>query len=123
MRRNLWGAGALVALAAMGAAGAKDPMPKAAAKAAPILTWEKDKDGYRGLRSQLKGLRAQVVDARKSGDDKAEALALCKLADAYSRLNDRTEAGELLLRASLLARRLEDADLGNKVTRQIRDIW
>ena len=121
MRIRLWGAGALAALAVTGAAGAKDPQPKK--EAAPVLTWASDKDGYRGLRVQLNGLRNQVVDARKAGDDKAEALALCKLADVCSRLNDRTEAGELLLRASLLARRLEDSALGNKVTRQIRDIW
>ena len=120
MRMRFLGLTALAALCTIGVAQAKDPKPN---KTAPVLTWENDRDGYRGMRAQLKGLQAGVIDARKLGDDKSEALALCKLADVYSKLNDRTQAAELLLRANLLARRLEDNELRGKVTRQIRDIW
>lgn len=123
MRTTIWGASALAMLGLMGIAQAKDPKVQPAGKDVPTFVWEKDRDGFKSLRSQVKSLRAGVIDARRAGDDKAEALALCRLADVFSRINDRTEAAEMLLRASLLARRLEDADLGNKVTRQIRDIW
>ena len=112
------GVAALAAVLALGTAHAKDPKPTAKTAAAMG-----ERDGFGNLRRQIKPLREVVLAARSAGDDKAEALALCRLAGVYTRLDNQTDAGELLLRASMLARRLEDAELGNKVTRQIRDIW
>jgi hypothetical protein len=122
MQKAHWGVMALAALVIAGGAEAKEPVKKKeAAPKAETLGW--DQDGFKATRAQLKPLRAEVVAARRASDDKAEALALCKLAGVHTRLGDLNEASEHLLRASLLARRLEDSALGNKVTRMIRDLW
>jgi hypothetical protein len=122
MQKAYWGVMALAALLIVGGAEAKEPAKKKeAAKSESTLGW--DRDGFKATRAQIKPLRGEIMAARRAADDKTEALALCKLAAIYTRLGDRTEAAELLLRASMLSRRLEDADLGNKVTRQIRDLW
>jgi hypothetical protein len=123
MQKAHWGVMALAALVIAGGAEAKEPATKkeAAPKTESLGGW--DKDGFKATRAQLRPLRAEVLAARRASDDKAETLALCKLASVYTRLGDLNEASEQLLRASLLARRLEDASLGNKVTRMIRDLW
>lgn len=120
MQKAHWGVFALAALVIAGAE-AKEPGKKESAKAR--TQFDMDSDGFKATRSQIKPLKGEVLAARRAADDKTEALALCKLAAVHTRLGNRTEAAELLLRASLLARRLEDAALGNKVTRQIRDLW
>ncbi len=123
MQKAHWGVMALAALVIAGGAEAKEPARKkeSAPKAESVSGW--DNDGFKATRSQLRPLRAEVIAARRASDDKAEAVALCKLAGVYTRLGDLNEASEHLLRASLLARRLEDSALGNKVTRMIRDLW
>ncbi|MGC4044364.1 MAG: hypothetical protein QM758_11345 [Armatimonas sp.] len=123
MQKAHWGFIALAALLIAGGAEAKDPAKKESAAKTEAQAAGTDQDGLKPIRAKIKPLRNEVLAARRIADDKAEALALCKLAAIYTRIEDRTEAAELLLRASMLARRLEDADLGNKVTRQIRDLW
>lgn len=122
MQKAHWGFIALAALLIAGGAEAKDPAKKEPAPKTGAVK-ATDTDGFKPIRAQIRPLRNEVLAARRAADDKTEALALCKLAAIYTRIDDRTEAAELLLRASMLARRLEDADLGNKVTRQIRDLW
>jgi len=100
MQKAHWGFIALAALLIAGGAEAKDPAKKEPAAKTGTKTGM-DTDGYKPLRAQIKPLRNEVLAARRAGDDKAEALALCKSYTVTGvRVPDRWGAGEGGLRVA-----------------------